>query len=233
MSQQKQIISEDGEFELWEIDRLIPYENNVKKHPPAQVKKIAASMRKHGFRRSKAIEVTPDGLIINGHGRRLASIEAGLDLVWVSIVKNMSENEIRAYRLADNEVARSDFDGDLMAAELQELHFDADYDMSDIFEKRDLEFLDTDLGEMDLNALTQDLAAEVENNKSQTEDRLESEKDEAFPLSSVFPFKTINAQQKRSLTLLLALAEGETSLQGIDALVEYSDLLMRQQDDLK
>ncbi|MCV5918272.1 ParB N-terminal domain-containing protein, partial [Escherichia coli] len=62
--------------ELRPLDWLKPYERNAKLHPPDQVRRLAATIRAHGW--DQPIVVEPDGTIIKGHGRRLAAIELGL-----------------------------------------------------------------------------------------------------------------------------------------------------------
>lgn len=216
-----------SKIQHWKIDRLIPYEKNAKKHPKEQVRMVASSMQEFGFDVAKAIEVDKDGIIINGHGRRLAAIEAGLDTVPVRVRDDLTDAQVRAYRIADNKAAESSYDTGLLTEELRDLHAGGEFDMSAYFSERELNFSLDDLGELDLGALATDLSEQVEQAQSKTENRLAQEDQETYPITSVFPFKTVTADQKRTLTLLMSLAEGETNLAGVDALVAFTDGLMK------
>lgn len=193
--------------ELWDIGRLIPYELNAKKHPKEQVAKIVASIRNFGWKPSGAIEVDSEGVIINGHGRRLAAIELGLKKVPVVVRDDLTDVQIRAYRLADNESAHSEYDTNLLSFELKELHIDLGFDMSELFSARDLDFGTIDLGTIDDGALTQDLSAEVEAHSERTQSAIDDEKSKKVPLADVLPFKHLSAHDSRTVATFLALAK--------------------------
>jgi len=116
------------ESEVWSIDDLIPYARNAKKHPPEQIAQIAASMREFGF--TIPVLVAEDGTIIAGHGRVLAAKEIGLAEVPVVVARGWSDEQRRAYTIADNKLAENaEWDEDLLAIELGELReegFDVD-----------------------------------------------------------------------------------------------------------
>ena len=156
--------------EFWPIEKLIPYENNSKKHPPAQVKKIANSIKEFGWNASP-IEVDTDSVIINGHGRRLAALSLGLAKVPVVVRSNLTNDQVRAYRLADNEAARSEYDTGLLADELKDLHLSGAFDMSMFFDERDLTFAIDELGDMNLDAFTADIQDEVEAQRQDVADK--------------------------------------------------------------
>ena len=66
-----------AQVESWDIDKIIPYPMNNKKHPEEQISKIASSMAEYGV--DVPIVVDGDGVIIKGHGRRLGAIKLGLN----------------------------------------------------------------------------------------------------------------------------------------------------------
>lgn len=106
--------------EMWAIDDLIPYARNAKKHPPEQVAQIAASMREFGF--TIPVLVAEDGTIVAGHGRVLAAKEIGLAEVPVVVARGWTDEQRRAYTLADNRLAESaEWDEDLLRIELGDL----------------------------------------------------------------------------------------------------------------
>ena len=81
---------------------LIPYERNPRRNDKA-VDVVANSIREFGFR--VPIIVDRERVIICGHTRRLAALELGLAEVPVIVANGLTEDQIRAYRLADNRVA--------------------------------------------------------------------------------------------------------------------------------
>lgn len=109
-------------------NELIPYEKNTKKHPDSQLKKLTRLIENYGFPESKAILVDENLVIIAGHGRRLSAIQAGLTEVPYQIVSDISEVDAKAMRIADNAVAESEWDYDLLKLEYQDLELD-DFDM--------------------------------------------------------------------------------------------------------
>ena len=102
------------------IDLLKPYERNAKIHPQQQVEKIIESIKEFGF-------VTPcvidqDYNLIAGHGRVLAAKEMGLETVPCVFIEGLTEEQRRAYILADNRLSEiAEWNDELLAFELHEL----------------------------------------------------------------------------------------------------------------
>ena len=101
------------------LEELIPYANNAKQHPERQIANIAESIRRYGFR--VPILVDGSGVIIAGHGRCLAAKAAGLTEVPVLIADDMSEEDVRAYRILDNKLSESPWDIPKLKLELPHL----------------------------------------------------------------------------------------------------------------
>lgn len=101
------------------LSEIKPYEKNAKKHPKKQVNAIADSIRAFGFLVPGVL--TKDNELIAGHGRHLAAIELELEKMPVIRAEHLSAEAIKAYRLADNKLAESDWDMDLVVAELKDL----------------------------------------------------------------------------------------------------------------
>src|SRR5260370_38398244 len=91
------------QIESWSVDRLIPYARNARTHSEIQVKQIAASIAEFGF--NNPVLADPDGGIIAGHGRILAAQALGLSHVPVIVVCHLTENQKRAFRVADDKLA--------------------------------------------------------------------------------------------------------------------------------
>lgn len=86
----------------WPLDKIKPYPNNPKTHPPEQVTLLASLLKKWGA--DQAIVVDETGVILKGHGRRLAALEAGLKTFRVIQRLGLPETEKQAMRIADNQV---------------------------------------------------------------------------------------------------------------------------------
>lgn len=104
------------------LDQIQPYENNPRKNDNA-VPYVAESIKRYGFK--VPIIIDKDGVIVAGHTRYLASIELGLETVPCIVADDLTDEEIKEFRLVDNKVAEfAGWDFNLLDAELQELDFD-------------------------------------------------------------------------------------------------------------
>ena len=100
------------------IDTIIPYDKNAKKHPKKQIGQIADSIKAFGF--AQPIVVDKKGVIIVGHGRYEAAKK--LDMAVVPVLElDLTEEEAKSYRLADNKLNESDWEMDLVIEELKGL----------------------------------------------------------------------------------------------------------------
>ena len=84
------------------LSDLVPYENNPRKNEKA-VEAVKNSIKQFGFK--NPIIVDENNVIISGHTRRLAAMELGIETVPVVIAADLTEEQVRAFRLADNRVA--------------------------------------------------------------------------------------------------------------------------------
>lgn len=103
---------------------LTPYHQNARTHPPKQIDKLASIIKRYGFHDSHAIAVDEDGVIVWGHGRLLAAQKAGLDSVPVEVLTGLSEEDVRALRIADNAVSEQS-EWSLEALEIELMDLDA------------------------------------------------------------------------------------------------------------
>jgi DNA modification methylase len=107
-------------IEHWPLERLKPYARNAKTHGADQVAKLAASLANYGW--TNPVLVSADGEVIAGHGRILAAAQLGLTEAPVIVLDHLTEEQCRAYRLADNKLSElAVWDEELLAGELQEL----------------------------------------------------------------------------------------------------------------
>ncbi len=102
------------------ISSLRPYPKNARTHSKHQILQIAASMREFGF--TNPVLVAADGTIIAGHGRVRAAQLLGMTEVPTIRLDHLTQEQIRAYILADNKLAENaGWDQSILAIELQHL----------------------------------------------------------------------------------------------------------------
>ena len=110
------------------VEELIPYINNPRNNENA-VDKVASSIAEFGFK--NPIFVDKNNIVVNGHTRLLASKKLGLKEVPVIVIDDLTDTQIKAFRIADNKVAEySKWDYDLLNIELEQLE-ELDFSMSD------------------------------------------------------------------------------------------------------
>lgn len=107
------------------VPALTPYAGNARTHSKKQVKQIADSIARFGF--TNPVLIDDQNGIIAGHGRVLAAKSMGMTEVPCLRLSRLSEDDKRAYVIADNKLAlNAGWDKDLLAIELQAL-VDVDY----------------------------------------------------------------------------------------------------------
>ena len=124
------------------ISELKAYKNNPKIHTEKQIQQIMKSIElTHGLR--QPIVIDADNTVVCGHGRLLAAQRLDMVSVPCELVDDLTEDEIKAYRVLDNEIAKSETDMDLLMQELENIE-------------------DVDLSEFDLDInFDDDLAKEI------------------------------------------------------------------------
>ena len=102
------------------VNDLLPYARNARTHSDEQVAQIAASIREWGW--TTPVLVDESGGIIAGHGRVMAARKLGITEVPVMVAVGWSEQQKRAYVLADNKLAlNAGWDMEMLALELGDL----------------------------------------------------------------------------------------------------------------
>lgn len=128
MTQDKSLESSlAGKYILKPIGELTPNPANARTHPKAQIKKIAASIKKFGF--INPVLIDQNGMIMAGHGRIEAAKTMSIAEVPCLIFEHLTEAQRRAYTLMDNRSAEdSGWDQDLLAQEMKWLN-DQSFDL--------------------------------------------------------------------------------------------------------
>ena len=102
------------------LELLRPYERNAKKHGSEQIEKLKASINEFGFLTPCLIDA--DYNLIAGHGRVMAAKELGIGSVPCVFIEGLSDEQRRAYILADNRLGElGEWDIDIVVGELIEL----------------------------------------------------------------------------------------------------------------
>lgn len=202
-------------IELWDIERLIPYEANVKIHDEKQVAKIAESIRRFGW--DQPIVVDVNGVIIKGHGRRLAAISLGLDQVPVLVRDDLTEDEVKAARVADNRVAMGDIDTEMLQQELAELNIS----LEGIFDAKELEFLKVDLAEVNDENIEEDIIAEMERQQGEMVDTIKEIENRDVRIADALGFAKVKGKDQRVIAKFMAYIEEQSELKGAQAFVHF------------
>ena len=122
------------------VGDLIPYEKNPRKNAKA-VKYVANSIEEFGFK--VPIVIDRDNVVVCGHTRLKASEQLGIEEVPCIVADDLTDEQIKAFRLADNKVAeKADWDFDLLTEEIDDIF---SLDMEDF----GFEFIDTEKNKRD------------------------------------------------------------------------------------
>ena len=127
-------------IEYININELKPYSKNAKKHPKKQIKLIKNSIESFGM--CDPIAINNEKIIIEGHGRLEALKQLGYDEVPCIRLDHLTDEERKAYTLAHNKVAESEWDFDLLNDELNDIY---SFDMEDF----GFEFVDEEKNKRD------------------------------------------------------------------------------------
>jgi DNA modification methylase len=110
------------------VAALVLYAENARTHSTAQVSQIAASIAEFGF--VNPVLIDANGVLIAGHGRVMAARQLGLITIPSLRLGHLSPAQIRALRLADNQIAlNSGWDEQLLATEIARIRDEAIVDI--------------------------------------------------------------------------------------------------------
>lgn len=118
-------------IEYKNISDIIPYENNPRKNDEA-VDYVANSIKEFGFK--VPIIVDKENVIVTGHTRYKAGQKLGLKEVPVIYADDLTQEQIKAFRIADNKVSEfSSWDLDKLELELEDINLDmSDFGFEDV-----------------------------------------------------------------------------------------------------
>lgn len=107
------------EIKIVKVKDIVPYENNSKEHPKEQVDKIKKSIQEFGF--NVPVILDKNKVLIAGHGRHLAAIQLGMKEIPAIMKEDLTPNQIKAYRIADNKTAESKWNIQLLTEDIKAL----------------------------------------------------------------------------------------------------------------
>lgn len=175
------------------ISEVIPYEKNPRKNDDAVIY-VANSIREFGFR--VPIVVDKDGVVITGHTRLKAAKSLGMEKVPVIVADDLTPEQVKAYRIADNKAAdKAYWDEFLLKDEIA--------DLDGLFDMQDFGFEDWELSP---TSFIEDL---------EQEEFIEHEKEpEVFNLSVTLP-----SEWKTAVTSYVSKSGKEEIVQFIGGLI--------------
>lgn len=126
--------------QIFKIEQVKPYDRNPRLND-ASVDDVAASIKQFGFR--QPIVIDADGVIIAGHTRHKAALKLGLKQIPVHVATDLTPEQIKAYRIADNRAGeKSEWDYSILPIELSELA-ETGFDVDSIgFTLKDISLMD-------------------------------------------------------------------------------------------
>lgn len=204
-------------IQMWDVNRPKPYKLNAKIHDEPQVTKIANSIKQFGWR-GNPIVVDENEEILAGHGRRLAALKLNLGQVPVVQIMDMTAAQKKAYRLADNRVAISNLDTDLLTQELAGMDIDS---LDGIFDKKELDFVVADLGELSPTAFVDDLDHEIAEQEQETAATIASIADKQVAIAKALGFKSVKGADERTVAVFMAEIEAMSGLTGAEAFIDF------------
>ena len=157
-----------------EVEKLIPYANNPRNNDEA-VDKVAASIHEFGFK--VPVVVDSENVIVCGHTRVKAAKKLGLATVPCVVADDLTDAQIKAFRLADNRVSEyATWNFEKLEIELEGLHdfnfdfgFDFDFSVEKVTEPEPQED-ETEEEELDIERLEKYYGVPYQGNKSRIAD---------------------------------------------------------------
>lgn len=208
--------------ELWEINKVKPYERNTKVHSKDHIRKLQASIKQDGL--FDALIVDMDGVIIAGHGRFEALVGLGQTKVPVKHAAHLSKNQADAARIAHNKTASTDYDSGFMAEELRRLSEEApEIDLEALgMDLKELEFLvEDDLGDMNMSAISTNLDEDIDDQEKETAEKVSATDASSEKIGKALGFGDIPISAVKAVRRFIAEIEEETGMKGSAAFVNW------------
>jgi hypothetical protein len=211
-----------------DLDRLVPYAKNAKKHDTKHIKTLVELLAK-GWTMPLVVWPNAKGelILVAGHGRRLAALHRRNELkdtrfnrVPVAILHDKTEAEADQLRLTDNRSNSGTYDTDILKDELSRLVGDGANELLEFaFDDKELSFAAVDLGAMDDSLFVDDIAGAVETQQAENKAAEEAVDKTAAPVGDAFGFKRVTIEQSRAIRSYVSKLEGITGKIGVEAVL--------------
>lgn len=207
-------------IEYWKAKDIKEYERNNKLHSKEHIDTLKKSISAFGL--MDPIIVDMDGVIIAGHGRFNALKELGqIENIPVRFAKTLTKPQADAARIAHNKTASTEYDTEATLEEIARLSA-MDFDMGALgVSDKELEVATFDVGEMNLDALSDDLDGDIDRQEETNRDKSEAALGNETPLFKVFGFKAVPARDEKLFRAFIARMEANTGMSGYEAWRAY------------
>lgn len=212
------------------FEKILPYPKNHKNHSPVQIEKLKNSILKLGL--MDPIIVDKDGYIIAGHGRFEAIKKmrdedpARFKIVPVKWARHLTDTEAVAARIASNKLSSNDYNVEFLQGEIDLIREsgDLDIDISDmILDSKEVEMFTKDMGDLNFDALTEDLGEELTRQDEDNESAVADADASDTPLAKAFGFSKISNGAVKTVDRFMATIQSETGKTGADALLDHME----------
>lgn len=215
-------------IEMWAIDRLVPFEQNAKKHDQEQITRLARVFKKSGWDQpivAWPIPGTDKGEIIKGHGRRLGAIEAGFTHVPVIVRDDLTKAEADAARISDNAVTSTQYDTRALKLEIERLSAEmVDFDAADLgLTEKDQKLLLQQIDVPDMDAIMADTNIGMAEKAKEDDERVAKADANTVNVSEAFGFKKVSLEQMRVIARFIDHAESCTGHKGVEAMTSFME----------
>jgi hypothetical protein len=206
---------------MWAIDKVKPYDRNTKVHSKEHIRKLQKSIQADGLFDSLIVDM--DGVLIAGHGRYEALVGLGHMQVPVKHAAHLTKNQADAARIAHNKTASTEYDSGFMAEELERLSQADDVDITALgLDEHELDFLVTDLGDMNMDAISTSLDEDIDQQDKDTASKVAATDASSEKLVKVVGFNAVPIAAVKDVRRFIADIENETGLTGVDAFVAWA-----------
>jgi len=154
------------EIKLIKIEQIKPYEKNAKQHPKIQIEKIKNSIKEFGF--NVPLIIDKDNIIIAGHGRYIAAQELEMKELPCIQKSQLTKEQVKAFRIADNKIAESDWIDDFLKSELSDLKLNNYNLINTGFSNEELEKLfNIEKSKIEIGEIIYEISIECDDEKDQ------------------------------------------------------------------
>lgn len=210
--------------EQWDTASVKPYPYNHKKHPPKQIDMLKRSIKMQGLLDPIVIDKT--GVIISGHGRFEAIKLLGWAKVSVRVLRDVSDEQASALRIAANKTVSNEYDTDMLSRELRALA-ETEMDVSALgFDDKELSMLIADVGEINADSLVDDMDLAMDAHEAGIGETARKADADEVRLDKAFGFKTIPLRAQKTITRFMAEIEAKTGKTGAAALIDFMSTAM-------